>query len=303
VHPVVAALRERPAGARVALAIEGGGMRGAVTGGMVLALHELGLHRAFDAVYGASAGALNGMWLVSGRVPEGIATWTEAALVHRLIKKRRALVGRPVVDVRTLVEERYEQLAPGLFADVLAAPAELHPLATDVESGTAADLHPEIRDAPTLRLALRASSALPLLAGPPVALGGRRLLDAGLSAAIPFRAALADGATHVLVLRSRREGERAQAPSPRAIRIVRPLLGRIGPQVAEAFVSRAAREAGDEALLAEHAAAPEREPHILSVRPAPGTPVPGRLERDLGVVRGGLEAGRVALRAALDGAA
>ena len=64
-HPVAAALRDRPAGARVALVVEGGGMRGAVSGGMALGLDELGLAGAFDAAYGSSAGTLNAMWLVS----------------------------------------------------------------------------------------------------------------------------------------------------------------------------------------------------------------------------------------------
>jgi predicted patatin/cPLA2 family phospholipase len=298
-HPVLAALRERPPGARLALAVEGGGMRGAVTGGMVLGLDELGLRDAFDAAYGASAGTLNAMWLVSGRVREGVPTWTDAALVTQLIRRRRALVRRPVVDVTRLVEERYEQLSPGLFEAVLTARTELHPIATDVATGEAVDLHPEIDDERTLRLALRASAALPLLAGPPVELGGRRLLDAGLSAAIPFRAALAGGATHVLVLRSRREGEATEAPSPRAAAATARLLRRIDPAVARAFLSRAEREAADEALLARHAADPSLEPHILSVRPLRDSPSPARLERDLAVVRGGLEAGRRAILAAL----
>src|SRR4051812_17529431 len=225
-HPVLAALRERPAGSRIALAVEGGGMRGAVSGGMVLGLRELGLVGAFDAAYGASAGALNAMWLVSGRIEQGVGTWTDPALIRELIRRRRALLRRPVVDVGRLVDVRYEQISPGLFADVLASPITLHPIATDVGTGRAVDLHPEIRDTATLRLALRASAALPVLAGPPVELGGRRLLDAGLSAAIPFRTALADGATHVLVLRSRQEGRPAEAPSPRLARPVRrPLRG------------------------------------------------------------------------------
>ena len=222
-HPVVAALRDRLSeavvrpqaetmGARIALVVEGGGMRGAVSGGMALGLDELGLAQAFDAAYGSSAGTLNAMWLVSGRVRDGIPTWTDPRLVHELISRRRALLRRPVVDVRRLVEERYEQLSPGLFEAVLAGSTELHPIATEVETGEAVDLHRELADARSLRLALRGSAALPLLAGPPVELGGRRLIDAGLSAAIPFRAALADGATHVLVLRSRRAGEIATAP-------------------------------------------------------------------------------------------
>src|SRR5919107_1903089 len=101
-HPVVAALRDRPGGARVALVVEGGGMRGAVTGGMVLGLDELGLAHAFDAAYGSSAGTLNAMWLVSGRVRDGIPTWTDRELVEALISRRRALRRRPVVDVHGL---------------------------------------------------------------------------------------------------------------------------------------------------------------------------------------------------------
>src|SRR3954467_3378167 len=180
-HPVIAALRSRPDGARIALVVEGGGMRGAVSGGMALALDELGLAGAFDAAYGSSAGCLNAMWLVSGRLRDGIPTWTDPSLVHELISKRRALRGGRVVDVETLVEERYEQLSPGLFDAVLAGRTELHPIATDVETAEAVDLHASIVDQPSLRVALRASAALPILSGPPVTVDGRPFIDAGLS--------------------------------------------------------------------------------------------------------------------------
>ena len=277
-HPVAAALRERPEDARVALVVEGGGMRGAVSGGMALGLDELGLAGAFDAAYGSSAGTLNAMWLVSGRVRDGIPTWTDPQLVGELISRRRGLARRgPVVDVEGLVEERYERLSPGLFDAVLSGRTELHPIATDVETAEAVDLHDTIRDPRSLRLALRASAALPLLAGPPIAIDGRRYIDAGLSAAIPFRAELAGGATHILVLRSRRAGETVTAPG----RLSGALTGR--------------------ALLAHHDADPVMEPAILSIRPPADSPVPSRLERDLGVIRAGLEAGRAAAHAALSG--
>jgi predicted patatin/cPLA2 family phospholipase len=298
-HPVVAALRERPPDARIALVIEGGGMRGAVSGGMALALDELGLAQAFDAAYGSSAGTLNAMWLVSGRLRDGIPTWTDPRLVEELISRRRALRGGRVVDVRTLVEERYEQLSPGLFDAVLAGRTELHPIATDVETAEAVDLHDRIVDTATLRLALQASAALPLLAGPPVALNGRRLIDAGLSAAIPFRAALADGATHLLVLRSRRAGETVTPPGRLSGTLTAAALGRLSPALRTAFRTRVEREAADEQLLARHDADPSLAPAILSVRPPAESPVPGRLERDIDVVRAGLEAGRRAVHAAL----
>ena len=299
-HPVIAALRSRPAGARIALVVEGGGMRGAVSGGMALALDELGLAHAFDAAYGSSAGTLNAMWLVSGRVRDGIPTWTDPELVHQLISRRRALLRRgPVVDVRTLVEERYEQLSPGLFDAVLSSGTELHPVATDTQTGDAVDLHADIRDPRTLRLALRASASLPLLAGPPVGLNSRTLIDAGLSAAIPFRAALADGATHMLVLRSRRSGEAVTPPGRVSAALTGRALRRISPALETGFRTRVEREHADEEFLARHDADASLQPSILSIRPAPDSPVPGRLERDIALVRAGLEAGRIAAHAAL----
>jgi predicted patatin/cPLA2 family phospholipase len=298
-HPVARALRDRPDGSRIALVVEGGGMRGAVSGGMALALDELGLADAFDAAYGSSAGTLNAMWLLSGRVREGIPTWTDPGLARELVSRRRIVGRRPIVDIETLVETRYEQLAPGLFDGVLGSPTELHPIATEIRTGEAVDLHRYIRDPASLRIAIRASATLPLLAGPPVALEGRRFLDAGLSAAIPFRAAFSDGATHVLVLRSRRPGEVATEATGAGARFTARMLRRVDPAVAHGFLTRARREGEDEELLATHDADPDLSPHVLSIRPAPGSPAPARLERDIEVVRAGLEAGRQALHAML----
>ena len=58
--------RERDDEHVVCLAIEGGGMRGAVTAGMCVVLEAAGLAGAFDRIYGVSAGALNG-WEISMR--------------------------------------------------------------------------------------------------------------------------------------------------------------------------------------------------------------------------------------------
>jgi hypothetical protein len=101
-------------------------------------------------------------------------------------------------------------------------------------------------------------------------------------------------------LRSRRQGEVATAPG-RSGALTSRLLGRIGPAIADGFMTRAEREAEDEAFLAEHDDDPARTPHVLSVRPDPDSPVPSRLERDMDIVRGGLEAGRRAALRALEG--
>jgi predicted patatin/cPLA2 family phospholipase len=50
---------------KIGLAIEGGGMRGCVAAGMVAAINYLGLNDAVDVVYGSSAGAMIGAYFVS----------------------------------------------------------------------------------------------------------------------------------------------------------------------------------------------------------------------------------------------
>jgi predicted acylesterase/phospholipase RssA len=76
-HPVLEVLRRRSGGERIALAIEGVGMRGAVSAGMAIAIHDLGLTDAFDFVFGASAGALNAVWLLSGNPSEGLEPYSD----------------------------------------------------------------------------------------------------------------------------------------------------------------------------------------------------------------------------------
>jgi predicted acylesterase/phospholipase RssA len=314
---------QRDDGLRIALAIEGGGMRGAVSAGMALALYEHGLVRAFDAVYGASAGAITGAWLLSSR-PEGLLGWAEPSYAKALIRWSALLRGRPVVDIRTLIEVVYQTEFPMDFASVLASPVEYHPLATDAATGESTDLRPLVSNPAELRLALRASASLPFLAGPPVELHGRRFYDAGVAESIPFRMALGHGATHVLVLRSRglpasgpgalsatqngvTQNEQAvadvlvapaQPPSaprpPRSARLLaRTTLRKESQELRTALLTRGVRTAADVACLAELEAAGQ----ALCVCPAATAPAVSRLATDGQLLHVALEAGREAMHA------
>jgi len=258
----------RTDGLRIALAIEGGAMRGTVSAGMALALHELGLTSAFDAVYGASAGAITGAWLLSSR-PEGLRGWTEPSYASTLIRWSALLRGRPVVDVRTLIEVVYQTEFPMDFGSVLASEVEYHPLATDAITGESIDLRPLITDPAELRLALRASASLPFLAGPPVRLRGRRFYDAGIAESVPFRTPLAQGATHILVLRSRglpRPAPNPARPSPAEPSSARPH----SPAAAFAAADGGPTGAGLDTASPDNA--PDRE--YAPGQPANGIPVP-----------------------------
>src|ERR687892_1714918 len=94
-HPVAAVLhRRRETGSapgarqephRVALVLEGGGMRGVVSAGMAAALERLGLTRCIDLVVGSSAGALNAAALLGG------VAGPAAAMYHTVLASRRFL--------------------------------------------------------------------------------------------------------------------------------------------------------------------------------------------------------------------
>jgi predicted patatin/cPLA2 family phospholipase len=269
---------------------------------MALALHELGLVPAFDAVYGASAGAITGAWLLSSR-PEGLRGWAEPDYAKELIRWRSLLRGRPVVDIRALIEEVYQTRWPMDFESVLASAVEYHPLATDAVTGASTDLRPLIGDPAELRLALRASASLPFLAGAPVRLRDRRFYDAGVAESIPFRTPLAQGATHLLVLRSRlpltvaARADGVPVPSPpRSIRLLaRTTLRKESPELRAALLTRGRRTADDVARIAEL----EGEGRALTIRPSASTPPVSRLTTDGTLLAAALEAGRAAAHEAL----
>jgi predicted patatin/cPLA2 family phospholipase len=298
---------------RIALSIEGGGMRGTVSAGMALALHELGVIPALDAVYGASAGAITGAWLLSS-TPEGLRGWADPDYARTLIRWSALLRGRPVVDVRTLVEVVYQTEFPMDFDSVLASPIEYHPLGTDAETGKSTDLRPLIANPVELRLALRASASLPFLAGPPVELRGRRFYDAGVAESVPFRTPLAQGATHVLVLRSRRPLETDPQPNdpttlsdakdadgdngvvnltpPRSIRLLtRTTLRNESLALRTALLTRRVRTAADVARIF----AMEAEGKALMIFPPATTPPVSRLTTDSRLLSAALESGREAV--------
>jgi predicted acylesterase/phospholipase RssA len=99
-HPVLNLIAERLAarsrpgrrddGFKLGLAVEGGGMRGIVTGAMLTALLSAGAGPpVFDAVYGASAGAINACYFLSGQ-PEGLDIYTRhLAASDRFLSLRR----------------------------------------------------------------------------------------------------------------------------------------------------------------------------------------------------------------------
>ncbi|HXT68917.1 MAG TPA: patatin-like phospholipase family protein [Vicinamibacterales bacterium] len=267
-------------GASIALCVEGGAMRGVVSAGMVSALEDLGLVRAFDAVYGSSAGAINAAYFLAGQAAFGTAIYAEDINNRHFIDLRRILTGGPVVDLGFLLDDVAVKRKPLDTARVLGSPSPLTVMATDVATASRAALR-GFRDAPALFTALRAGATMPVLAGPPVTHEGRQYLDASLTEPIPVSVAEADGHTHILALLTR------PGASPRATTAfdrwyVLPRLRRLSPALADLYAGRGEPYAGLLSAI-DRGRGPLGRSSVLGLRPAP--PVVSKLERSSDVLR------------------
>jgi predicted patatin/cPLA2 family phospholipase len=279
-------------GARIALVVEGGAMRGVISAGMVWALEDLGFVNAFDAVYGSSAGAINAAYFLAGQAGLGTRIYYEDINRSEFINLGRPLRGRPIVDLGFLLEEVALARKP-LDADrVLGARSPLTVLATDVETEQAAalGLFSNRRD---LLDGLRAGATMPIVAGSPFAYRGRRYLDASLSEPIPVPSAEKDGHTHILVLLTR-SGHMRPRPSAFDRYFVGPRLKHLSPGLATRYLTRADPY---RVLLQQIDAGhgPSRQAEVLGIR-AHGLHV-ARLERRDETLRAGAALGYSAVTA------
>ena len=114
---------------------------------------------------------------LAGQARLGTRVYFEDINGRAFISMPRALVGRPIVDLGFLLDEVAVRRKALDVARVLSSPSPLAVMATDVATGAARVLR-DFADAEALFQALRAGATMPVVAGPPRAVGARRYLDA-----------------------------------------------------------------------------------------------------------------------------
>jgi predicted patatin/cPLA2 family phospholipase len=311
-HPVLDLIAARAAegsrpgaradGARLALVMEGGGMRGVVSASMTAALEEAGLTDVFDLVVGTSAGALNGAALLAGVARACRDAYFGAFTARKFINPWRLLVGRAVVDVAYTLDHADHALDADRHARTLGSPIELHCLVVDVETLEPVALS-GLETMEDLRQALLATSRIPLIGGPPVLFRGRRYFDGGLAEPVPVDTALALGATHVLVLQTRPVGVPRSHPTAGLDRLIERRLRTINPALIGLYRTRMpVYEAMMERLARWSAVPGASQPFVLGVRPPAGTPVVSQQERRPEVLRRAAQAAQAQAAALLAGA-
>lgn len=235
-------------GHRVALVIEGGGMRGVYVGGMARALGALGLRNSLDEILAVSAGAFTGVGLVCDRTDHLARAYYDDLAAGAFVDFGRMLSRQgPLVSLDFLLDTVMIDRHGFEWASLLEGDLPLRPVATALDTLSASVLG-DLRDATDWRQALLASARIPFWAGPPIELHGRRWVDGFVTDPLPVARAVDGGATHVLALLARAPEERL-SPSSRVTPPMRAHLNRLAPGLASAMAQRGRHHQESTALI------------------------------------------------------
>jgi predicted patatin/cPLA2 family phospholipase len=232
--------QDRNDAAKVALVIEGGGMRGIVSAGMVTALEQLGLTQSVDLVVGTSAGALAGAFLLAGQPAMGTSLYYEELIGRDWLDYARAFRREPPVGLDWLLDDVMSGEKALNWQRVVDSPIPLYAVASRYPGFDPVVLGP-FASIPQLRDGLRASARIPIISGRPVAIDDSNYLDGSLSQGIPLSSAKGLGFSHVVVLLTRPAGEMRGQPKPIHKLIVFPAMNMLLPGLGDAFAHRAER--------------------------------------------------------------
>ena len=180
----------------VGLVLEGGGMRGAFTAGVLDFLMEKNVW--LSDVYGVSAGACQGCNYLSGQIGRGLRIWTD------YVDDKRYCSLQSLVRTGDLFgADMSYNLVPNLYDPFdydayIQKGGRFIAVVTNVETGKAEYLR--VEDMRRDLHMIRASSALPLVSNI-VEINGRRYMDGGIADSIPLKRSIQDGhRRNVLVL-------------------------------------------------------------------------------------------------------
>ncbi|MCI1956693.1 MAG: patatin family protein [Oscillospiraceae bacterium] len=189
--------------------LEGGGMRGWYTSGVLTALKENGIF--FPTVYGISAGAFHALPYIAGQISrEYIRFLLHYASDPRCISKENLSRTGSAFGFDFLFGELFHHLLPFDYRAFFRSPVELKVGVTDLKTGRACFYGKTFLEESFLLI--RASCSLPLVSNV-IHFQGRDLLDGGCSNPIPAEYALSDGNDRIVVVLTRDASYR-KSPEP-----------------------------------------------------------------------------------------
>ena len=192
-------------GSDTGLVLEGGGMRGVFTCGVLDALlkHEM----YFQYVVAVSAGACNGMSYMSRQMRRARFSNIDLLRKYGYISLKSLIRNGSIFDPNLLYERFPDEILPFDYDTYERNPATFEMVATNCLTGRA-DYLSERHDRRRLIAIVKASSSLPFVAQM-TAVDGIPMLDGGIVDSIPVERALSQKRQPIVVVLTRNRGYRS----------------------------------------------------------------------------------------------
>lgn len=251
---------------KIGLVLEGGGMRGIYTAGVLDLFLDKGIH--FDYIIGVSAGANMAASYLSMQRGRNRQVSLDFLNDQRYLSMKNFVKNREMFGMDFIFEEIPNKLVPFNMENFLLYEGEYVVACTNCETGETEYFDKTYLTKDLLKI-LRASSSLPFMA-PIVDYEGKKLLDGGVTDPIPLRKAQADGIAKNVVVLTRPKGYVKKSG-----RLAKWFKVKDYPKVDEAMRRRPARY--NETLY--YVNQQEEEGNVVVIRPSADLKV-DRLEKD-----------------------
>lgn len=193
---------QRRDGFKLGLVIQGGGMRGVRSGGMMAGLERFGILDAVDTIHSDSSGSCAAFYAIAKQTPEGAAIYYNHLANRDFIDPLRPMKGKPVVDIPFMAYTVMRDRVALKWQEIVDSPIPTHVYVTSstpqgIEYADLANFsnREQIHDA------LHWTCRIPILAGWPIQVEkGISYSDGGTTTGrIALQEAIRDSCTHVLI--------------------------------------------------------------------------------------------------------
>lgn len=251
---------------KTGLVLEGGGVRGIYTAGILDVFMEEGLR--FDGVLGVSAGAIHGCSFLSNQKGRSIRYYKKYCKHYRFMSLRNWFLTGNVVDTKFCYDELPNRLDLYDYDAFNRSGVPFYVGCSNVETGEAELLH--VTDMKGQIDCLRASASLPYFSKL-VEIEGKKYLDGGCTDSVPVKAFQKMGYEKNVVILTR---EAAYQKSPELLSLAK-IAYRKYPAFAEALCRRHTVYNHQREEISKMA----EEGSIYLIRPKEALNI-GRLEKD-----------------------
>ena len=187
-----------------ALVLEGGGMRGIFTCGVLDYLMDNKI--SFPYSVGVSAGACNGLSYMSHQRGRGKYSNIDLLAKYKYMGIRPFLKGRGLIDQKLLFHRFPDRILPYNYKAYAENPNRFEMVTTDCLSGRPCYWEEKVDERRIIDI-VKASSSLPY-ACPIIYVDGKPMLDGGIVDSIPLQRAYDEGYENCVVVLTRNKGYR-----------------------------------------------------------------------------------------------